>query len=392
MKNYQVGKNENKQYMLLLILCVILICCKKDISNHLIEFDLEADFPMETLDIQNIAEVKYLVLESSDDYLFTYFEAISNSLVICKNNVDKSYLFFDQTTGKPLSKVNRYGSGPEEYVSPVVSVYSEEKDELFILDYPAGIKVYSKDGTYKRKLTFREKSYPGGQHALYDFDANNLLFNDAFQGSSINNYPTAFILMSKEDGHTTEEMEIPYEKKVNYIMLQGALGVMPGTYHAVRNGRDYLLTDYSSDTVYRFTPERELIPVLVRKPSIQAMEVKILLHSWQETSKYLFFTTESLEYNEKELKGFPTKGYLMEKDSGKFFQTNILMKDYEGKQLILGPPVLSNSADEQTGVIKLSVTELMKANEEGKLSGKLKEITTTLTEDDEFVLMILKFK
>lgn len=386
----------NKTCLLLLFL-LSLEGCKKVASDDLIEFDVTGSYPLMTLDIQDVAEVEYLSPETNDDYLFSYFKGLSDSYVICENSIEKSLVFFSRSTGKPVSKVDRYGNGPEEYSLPAVSVYSEEKDELFVLDYPKGIMVYSRDGTFKRKLTFRERSYIGGPEAFYDFDAENLLYNDGFQGS-MNNYSTAFVLVSKQDGHTTEEIQIPYEKKINLMFTQsedgGAMvGTMPGTYYAVRSGRDVLLTDYSADTAYRFTPERELTPVLVRKPSIQTMESKIILHSWLDTDRYLFFSTEKLEFDWKELKGFPVKGYLMEKRSGQFYQARVGMKDYKGKELILGPSVLSMvSTTTRTGVVVFQAQELLDANKDGKLSGKLKEKVDRLTEDDELVLMVMTFQ
>jgi len=40
----------------------------------------------------------------------------------------------------------------------------------------------------------------------------------------------------------------------------------------------------------------------------------------------------------------------------------------------------------------LKTSELIDANKDNKLSGKLKEITDSITKDDEFILMILRFK
>lgn len=379
----------------LMALFLLLTGCKKyDPVNEMLYFDIAGKYSSKTLDIQDIAEVEYLVLETNDSCLFSDFRSLHDHVAVCVNYVENSFVFFDRATGKPVSKVNRYGNGPGEYTFCGISVYSEEKDELFIFEF-SGIKVYSKDGIFKRNLSFRKKSYPGPE-AMYDYDAENLLFNDVYQGS-INDYPTAFILISKEDGHTTEEIKIPYEKKVDYLMMKDNEGVMvggpiPEVCFAARNGADFLLTDYSSDTVYRFTPERELVPVLIRKPSIQIMDPKILLHSWVETNSYLFFSTEKLEFDWNTQKELEKKGYLMEKHSGKIYSTDIRMKDYKGKELIIGPSVLSKTSNDRTGVIVLPVSELLDANNDGLLSGKLKEIVGRLSEDDEIILMILKFK
>jgi hypothetical protein len=312
---------------------------------------------------------------------------MTDSFFVCKNRDE--FLFFSRTTGKPVSKVSRRGNGPGEYNLPVISVYSEAKDELFILDYPVAIKVYGRDGTFKRELPFNGDLYPNGTNALYDYDEERLLFNVFSFGGHMQD--TSFIFISKHDG-SPEGLRIPYKERVDLIFVQGAGVTIAEAYFAVRNGKDYLLTEYSSDTVYRFTPEHELIPVLVRTPSIQKMEAKVLLHSWLETGKYLFFSTEKPDWDRNASKGFQTKGYLMEKRSGEFFQTNVRMDDYKGREVILGPSVIDKTRNPQTGVIALSASELHAANAENKLSGRLKEVTDRLTGDDEYVFMILRFK
>lgn len=173
---------------------------------------------------------------------------------------------------------------------------------------------------------------------------------------------------------------------------QVIMGAMPKVHFAVPNGKDFLLTEYSTDTVFRFTPEQQLIPVLVREPSIQEMEPKIILHSWFETDKYLFFSINKLEIDWATPSEFPDKGLLMEKSTDNIYQSNVEMKDYKEKSLILGPSILSRSLkDTKTGYMPLPVSELMEANEAGKLSGKLKEIADNLSENEDYLLMILRF-
>ena len=69
------------------------------------------------------------------------------------------------------------------------------------------------------------------------------------------------------------------------------------------------------------------------------------------------------------------------------------MKDYKDKNLILGPGVLSRSLkDSQTGYIVLPAAELLEALANEKLSGKLKEIASTLNEESNPVIMLMKYR
>jgi len=353
-------------------------------------FDVSGNFPVKTLDIEDVANIEYLILDiTDDDYLFSSFISMSDNFIVC--HAQRTYFFFNRRTGKPVSKVERHGNGPEEYGSPIVAVYSELKDELFIFDCPSGIKVYGKDGMFKRRIPcpFGSDYYPSSPYALYDYDEDYLLLNGySFRGAMKD---TSFILISKYDG-SIERLFIPYEERVPLIYFQGMVGTVPSTYFAVPNGRDLLLTDYSSDTVYRFTPDRQLIPVLVREPSIQKMQTKIFLHSWLETNKYLFFSTQKIDVDWNTLKWPPEQGYMIEKSSDRFFRTNIQMNDYKGKELILGPSVIYQTQNQHTGIIVLNTLELYDADKANKLSGKLKDVVDSLSGDDEYLFMILKFR
>ena len=380
--------NKKFRYVFLLLFYLLLTGCKKNTSNDLIVFDVNMNVPVKTLDIEDVADIEYLVLDvTDDDYLFTTFASMSDSYVICRG-ARREFLFFSRTTGKPVSKISRYGNGPGEYTTPAVVVYSEEKDDFFMIDYPIGIKVYGRDGTFKRMFPHKANFYPSTPTALFDYDEDYLLLNGfSFSGDMKD---TSFVLISKQDGFI-EEIYIPYQEHVSLIIMQEGGGI-PENNHAVRNNNDFLLTDYSSDTVYRFTPEHKLIPVLVRTPSIQKMDPKIILHSWLETRNYLFFSTTNLEVGLSKTGGFQVKGYLMEKRSGSFFRSNVQMADYKGKEIFVDPPVIVRTSNQHTGIIVLSALELQMAYEDNKLSGKLKEVTERLTKDDEYVFMILKFK
>jgi hypothetical protein len=375
----------------LLVFCLSLTGCKKNASSDLIVFDVNGKFPEKILNIQDVADVDYLVLDiTDDDYLFSDYYSMTENFIICLGDRDKrEFLFFCRKTGKPVSKISRRGQGPEEYSSPVIYVYSEPKDEFFLVDHPS-IKVYGRDGMFKRRLHYDGDLYQSGVNSLLDYDEDHLLFNCfSFRG---NMKDSSFVLLSKQNGSIIDKICIPYEKRINFFIIRDGAGIIADSYPAVRNGNDFLLTEYSSDTVFCFTPERELIPVLVRTPPVQGMNPKILLHSWLETSKYLFFSTQKLDFDWNTLKMEPHTGYLMEKNSGTFFQTKVQLPDYQGKELVISPKVIERISSQQTGIIVLSALELHDAKKANKLSGKLKEVSNRLTEDDEFVFMILSFK
>ena len=113
-----------------------------------------------------------------------------------------------------------------------------------MIDYPIGIKVYGRDGTFKRMFPHKANFYPSTPTALKDYDENYLLLNGfSFTGGMRD---TSFVLISKQDGFI-EEIYIPYKEHVSLIIMHGGgVGGIPESNHAVRNNNDFLLTDYSS--------------------------------------------------------------------------------------------------------------------------------------------------
>ena len=104
--------NKKFQIVFFLFLYLSLSGCNKNTSGDLIVFDVNGNFPVKTLDIEDVADIEYLVLDvTDDDYLFTTFVSMSENYLICKGQ-QREFLLFSRTTGKPVSKVSRYGNGP----------------------------------------------------------------------------------------------------------------------------------------------------------------------------------------------------------------------------------------------------------------------------------------
>lgn len=381
-----------KNISILLILPFLLFGCsgdKEEVNTLFIEFDVTKSYPVKELDIREIADINYLLLETHDDYLFSSRpQFISPNYIMTWNKEERGFVFFDKK-GEPVSKVFRKGMGPEEYAMVSGWVYNEERDELALHCFPNEIMIYNRHGEFKRKFTRPDEAFYMG---FYDFDADYLICYDIMEEQ-----PSPFVLISKADGRIEDEIKIPFDKKLDMRLTvetdeNRKYTVGFGCYFAVPNGKDFLLTEYSSDTVYRYTSDHQLIPVLVRKPSIQTMDPQIALHSWVETNDYYFLSTTKRVYDWKTDTGFPETGYMIEKSSGDIYQQKISNKEFAGKELIIDPSYIHHSSDSRTGFITFSTEELQEAHENGQLSGELKEIAEKMNDDDLYVIMIVNFK
>lgn len=363
-------------------------------DDSLIEFDVTRKYPPKTLDIQDVADVEYLVLATRDSFLYTHFVYLTDNEVVGFNSSDWSFVFFDRK-GNPVSRIGKSGGGPEEYMPFWIQVYDEQADEFFVFSYPNKIQVYNSRGDYKRTLPLSGGGGTAVIDAMYTYNEDYLLCHDKLSATN------PFFLLSKKEGRV-ENIPLSFEKKINpFLKKKGANGEFltiqfPYSY-AIREEENLLLTEYSCDTFFLYTPEHRLVPKFVRKPSVRQMEPTVLVHGLLQTSLYTFWATDELTYNFATRQGGEGKNYLLDKQSNAIYEVKIMNRDYEGQELSLSPATVTSkigesSSNPKVGVCTLKNGELLTARDEGRLSGPLKAIVDSMEEETPFVLMIMKFK
>ena len=96
----------------------------------------------------------------------------------------------------------------------------------------------------------------------------------------------------------------------------------------------------------------------------------------------MFLSGIEMAYDFSKNEGLHQTNYGVEKASGGIYELKFIHPDYEGKEY---SPTALNAR-------YYPADELLTALEEGKLKGKLKEIASTLDEEDNGVVMLLKRK
>nr|WP_303142309.1 6-bladed beta-propeller [uncultured Parabacteroides sp.] len=196
-------------------LSILLITtgCKRldQTADDLITVDVTNNsFPKKELALQDFMDVEYIPLETNDDFVNQGFvQAIGKEFILVKNYRDDGDIFVYDRTGKAIRKINRKGQGGEEYISCRSVTLDEENNEMFINDFLARkIKVYDLEGNFKRSIKQKQ-------------DGDTQFYLDMF------NYEIPFLLVSKQDGSITKEIEIPFkEKKLFHIVLRQPDGVV----------------------------------------------------------------------------------------------------------------------------------------------------------------------
>jgi hypothetical protein len=380
--------------MILLIIAGCGGCKQSDAqSDDLIIVDVTANYPKIELILQDFMDVEYIPLETTDEFLTQgLVQAVGKDIIVVRNSGDSGDFFvYDRKTGKALRKINRRGQGAEEYNYYVRFVLDEGNNEIFVNDmYSKKILVYDLEGNFKRKLPHKDNFL---FFEMYNFDGENLICRDDYYESRLN-VPAVgqlFIIVSKQDGSITKKIQIPYEEKKSATVMHKnessgqVYAYAPTTHHPIVPYFDeYVLGDVSADTVYRYSKDHTLMPLIVRTPSVQSMNPEVFLFISLFTDRYYFMekVTKEIEFSGADL--------LYDREEKAIFRYTVYNGDYSNKEKAYLKSIPVNN--EIPSCQYLKAPQLVEAYQKGLLKGRLKEIAATLDEDSNPVIMLIKHK
>jgi hypothetical protein len=302
------------------------------------------------------------------------------------------------------------GQGGEEYQFLDHVTLDEENGEMFVNNTSERkIIVYDLYGKFKRILPHNE----GSQYLeLYNFDKDYLIRNDGFR--DIDTVPPLAII-SKQDGRLIREFNIPFqEKRLISILLHldgAAMNAMNYSENTISyTGTDYypiipyngnwILTEPSSDTVFRLLPDYSLTPFMVRTPSIQSMDPEVFLFPCILTERFFFMKTVKKTLKSTDLtksiniselsKLYQTTNLMYDRQEKTISEYSILNGDYSTEKLVNMSQATVNN--EIAFWQKIESYELVESYNKGELKGKLKEIAASLDEESNPVIMLVKYK
>jgi len=365
---------------------------EKVTDNDLIYFDVSASYPEKEIKLEDVADIEYLQIGVYEDFLFSADPSRITSDKIIFNSSPTGDIIIYSRSGEPLSKFNRRGNGPEEYYYTTRGpIYDEVSDEFFI-SLQQKIMVYSSSGEYKRSFPLPDGS---SMFRFNNYDSKSFLIYD-----SQDILPAPFTLISKEDGSVVETVNMPISETLDLTIPVFTSNGMSISLHPdigiIVNYKDgFLLAVHSNDTMYYFSPQKELLPILVRKPEIHSMNPAITVSCFVEAGNYAFMFTDKVVEVKMENGGFSSlpRTYLMrDKTTGSVYKQKITLNDYKGKEVNISHRTIINTQDSKLGLIVLGLTELQDANLENRLSGRLKELVDNSDNDGNDIYMLLHFK
>ena len=376
-------------YTITLLLASMLLSCgggkgeaqKQKVSDGLWTFDVTKEYPTKEIYIQDIADVDYIPLETNDSILWRGREVLylDDDYIVGANR--NNGVYFHDGKGKALNMFNKMGQGPKEYSDMYKVQYDKKSDEIYINDM-FKYYVYDKEGNFKR-------SFQGIEDKLYSRIEQFFILNeDELIQYNYNNHYTRVSRLTGEHlgdiklGVADSTTTLRFKK--NNMIFNTIVS------HFTKDKEGYIITSFPSDTTYLLTSNLQLKPIGVRIPPVSSQDVPVFLLPVKNTPRYYFMSTIKKEDS------FPTKAYMMDKKTNQIYYLKDYFKnkDYIGLKVHLdmfGPSVLADLPN-NVCVQSLNITKLCEAYEEGKLSGKLKDIAANLKEDDNPVLMIIKFR
>ena len=381
-----------KTFISAITLMASLIACKSQSEKtELITINVEKNYPKKELILQDFVDVEYIPLETTDEFINKgIVKAVGKNYIAVVNGGNEGDIFlYNRSNGKGVRKINRKGQGSEEYSQITQIVLDEEQNEMFIVDYPRQkFMVYNLEGKFLRDFNFDENSY---YTFVYPYDKAHLI---VFKDCAHHGQPqkSCHAIISKQDGKTIREISLSYKEleDIRYTGMHekyGEITAVPAHYLTIPARKDWYLASISSDTIYRHLPNGDKHPYMVRTPFINSMDPEVFLFPKMMTEQYDFLV--SIKKKMTEHFSFPSENLIYDKQEKAVYTYTIQNTDFEGSDVTIWESSLN---PEVASYRILYAHDLVEAYEEGKLKGRLKEIASTLDEEDNPVIMLMKQK
>ena len=274
--------------ILFLFVMVESIAQRQAVNNDIIIVDVTKSYSQKKeLILQDFMDVEYVALETNDEFVNQGVVLdVGRELILVRNRIDDGNIFVYDRKGKALRKINCKGQSGKEYINNYSVILDEDNKEMFVCDR-GKIIVYDFFGEFIRSIRGLDNVMMF-YTKIYNYDKDNLICYDK------DNSKIPFVLISKQDGRITQEIKIPFVEKKNLQQKQPISGMnvppniqipdgfqvgrMASALDAYRpiipyNG-NWILLEFSSDTIYTFLPDYNLRPIIARTPSIQSIDRK----------------------------------------------------------------------------------------------------------------------
>lgn len=355
--------------------------------------DRDYKYPSKTICLEDIADVRYIPLETTDASLIQgiYRLATSDDRIVICDAAQNSIFLFDQK-GKFISTFNRKGMGPQEYLSIYNFAVDFQEEEIYICDQlqKGRMAVYSFDGKFIRDFRFSQKIWPS---VLYNYDNNFLIAYDIYQKQG-NIFPNErpYLLINKTNGEITPlPLQINHRKSNGYTFVEGDkyLSATINIEPMIKTNDGVVISDFALDTIYNYK-SHQLNAVGVRK----GFGSNDLSAYTAYSDNYGLFVRykKIVDTKSKYVTSLESNYFLINnKENSSLCEIKLYLSDLTGSENIRWD-CYKNDLYKEGVSFCFNVDLLFTLLEKGRLKGKLKTMVELLEEDANPVLMIAEFK
>ena len=362
---------------------------KRDLSV----IDFSKSYPKKEICLQDIADSEYIPLETTDDILLgdrLALSYISDKYIVIHEPIRGNIFIFNRN-GTIYSHFNHKGQSGQEYawIGDAGVIFDEKNEEIFVCNQ--SIQVYTLKGEYKRTLKINTVD---SDSKVFNIDDEALLVYDDViiePGLEDKTMKDPYRLVSKKDGSLISVLNIHFPKRYSTRIAKIEKNSWGGLFlfytQSMYYGRNIMIADISSDTLYQLTPNRKLIPILTRKPSVHVSEEpRKVWATFLTTDKFIIVGTILLDFNSV---GGKIPFFMYEFETGEVTRVSFFDAEYGTKYWEPGnsPAMAKNRI---AGLIQPS--SIIDAYEKKKLNGNVDKFIKTLSEEDNPIVRILKFK
>lgn len=386
-----------KQITLFSIFLALAACGERtQTASELLVADKNVDCPKQEIYLEDIADVDYIPLVTTDSILVNDYppESVTPEGIAVRGGQPGELLLLDPTGQKLVGRVCRCGQGPEEYTVIDRCVVDWQRCEVYIADY-THLKAYDFAGNYLRTLLTKEE--------IPMLDIRNLNADQLLCARERENCETPYrpyFTLSKADGRvdTLTSIELPRFIASNRTVLSN-------------DGRSYnahaflpllvgcadrmWLTALALDTIFQINPDRSLLPVMAPLRAPTRDEEAPLLHFRGINDRYVWLSwvrrnvTVQLEHMEAGMRE-DLKIYMYDRKAQTWCEPAYRCRAWSGFEPRY---IFTDPLPYGYGLVMLNAMDLVEAYQNDELADeRLREIASTLREDDNPVLMRLKFK
>lgn len=368
-------------------------------------FDLQKEYPLKRVVLQDVADVEYIPLETKKEALILGLPMIKmdDKTIIIPNMRAGEILLFNHK-GKHLNTFCRKGESGEEYRSIANMSADFTKKEIYIGDYSRSdncyIKIYSFEGEFLRSLKMPKTML----FDLFDYDKDYLfgdehLHVDVNRNEKVNHTP--YYLISKQTGEL-KQLPLYIENRVRNVLKyskdidkENVLSFFLNypVYPISKSGDRIIISDFGIDTVFTYA-NNQLTPIALVTNRTTEYPSTIMSGLDVLTDSILILRTEDKRLLKPETYTVPDPQQLFynrrsgELNQVQFDDANGIPAEDANVFLGMGYYELPSHC----ALMYYKPELLLEKYESGKLKGELKQIASKLKEDDNPVLVLVKFK